>query len=214
MNSLDDETVSKKEWKGPSMIAMVFLSKDLVVKFYKHMANALNESEQLRNLVKDGDKAIVISRYRDGFTRQLLIGPLSAGTFEYSMDNWKAATQNYKHLPDIIINTEPNLIIVAGREYQRFLGVAIAAYNHSTPLTKEECSVLTHLGKKNQLYLGSAYLFHRNKLSIDNPIEAFEEIFSLKAVINSNKGQHQEVKEEASSEKKEAKSSFVSLTAL
>ncbi len=170
--SLDNENANSKT---PPHLLAVFLSRDVLVYHYKTLTEAINNNQKISSIVGEGRTSVVTAR-KSGFTRQLLLGPLQASSYEYSGPDWKLATENFHHLPDRILNEKPNLVIAASFDISFVCSVAKTLYATSgQPISNEELSNIAE--GASEFGLGDVLLFDRNQCGADG--EMWECLYEL-----------------------------------
>lgn len=159
-------------------IVGVFLNRDVIVDHFKTVADAINTSQRIGDMLGDG-RASVICKKKTGFTRQLLIGPLDAAPFEYDVKDWEVATQRFDHLPDVLYKRQTRLFVVVSEDVALLAAVASTLYRHSgQPITQDDIRHMVEAARMD-LRMGDVVIYNRNGYSEDNPSGIFEMVFSL-----------------------------------
>jgi len=162
--------------RTPAVVA-VFMNPQTLVQHYKTVADAINGNSRIQGLANETNTVCIVSK-KSGLSRQLMMGPLDAYPMEYSHTDWLTSTQGHKHLPDLVLQRKPGLLIVISSDAQLLFNVVKTVYQVAKqPITKEESQNFVDWAK--EIRAGDVYQFHRQHLAAAEFDAAFEILFEL-----------------------------------
>jgi len=168
-----------EERDQPPELVVAFLNSEVLVHHFKTLTEGVNGNQRLLQLGGDGKRSIVICAKRSGFTRHMMIGPLDANIFEYDLKDWHMTTQNYTHLPDLVIKWKPDFILVAAEDAAYFCAGAKTVY-HATDFRLSDGELKAMQAAIEDLSFGDVCYFNRGGfMDEDDECAMFEELYSL-----------------------------------
>lgn len=178
MSDADNSQTAKvgPDDRTPAIVA-VFMNPQTLVQHYKTVADAINGNSTIQGLANESNTVCIVSK-KSGLSRQLMMGPLDAYPMEYSHTDWLTATQGHKHLPDLVLQRKPGLLIVISSDAQLLFNVVKTVYQVArNPITKEESQIFVDWAK--DIRAGDVYLFHRQHLGSGEFDATFQILFEL-----------------------------------
>lgn len=171
----DQASEARADDLTPQIVAC-FMNPQTLVHHYKTVADAINGNSSIASAASGGNTVCIVSK-KSGLSRQLMMGPLDAYPMEYTHTDWNTVTEGHKHLPDLVLQRRPNLLIVISADAQLLFNVCKTVHAVAgTPLNKTETEVFVDWAR--DIRPGDVYRFHRDRLRADD-FAAFELLYEL-----------------------------------